>query len=237
MKTTITTYRTMQHELLCQYNNPAEGNIIEKDLAILFLDLRDYTGLLQAQPAREVVHMVKKLFGFFSNVINSFGGRVIDRAGDSLYAVFGLKTSVQTAVVEAFNASKMLFDALAYFNTNFAVARFNKPIEIGIGLHAGNVIIEEMQNEQGAYLSVMGLPVNIAARLQAETRVLDNDFIVSEHAYGMLDGAQRNDQHFESRSVNVHGVNNKQSIRLAGSAYHNSKLLNDELSYLLAIAG
>ncbi|RYY32919.1 MAG: adenylate/guanylate cyclase domain-containing protein [Sphingobacteriaceae bacterium] len=207
----------------------------EKELAILFLDLRDYTGLLQLHPAKEVIQMVKRLFGVFSQAVSSFKGKVIERAGDSLYAVFGLNSSLQEAANDAYRASKMLFDTLAYFNDNYARARYGRPLEMGIGMHAGEVIIEHYNDDT---LSVMGLPVNIAARLQAETKMLNNDLLISETAYQLLHTDHQSVQ-TEVRNVNLHGVNQKQQTRLAGKAYESNKQLHDtdDLHYLLAIAG
>jgi adenylate cyclase len=212
-----------------------DNGATEKELAILFLDLRDYTGLLQSHPAKEVIQMVKRLFGVFTQAVSNFKGRVIERAGDSLYAVFGLNTSLQEAANNAYRASKMLFDALAYFNDNYARTRYGRPLEMGIGMHAGEVIVEHYNDDN---LSVMGLPVNIAARLQAETKVLNNDLLISEIAYQLLHADHQSAQN-ETRNISLHGVNQQQPTRLAGKAYESNKRLHDpeDLHYLLAIAG
>lgn len=232
-----------KQQLLCNevkalsMNDAANEAVTEKELAILFLDLRNYTGLLQSQPAKEVVQVVKKLFGVFSNVINTYGGRVIDRAGDSLYAVFGLKDNIREAANQAFGAANMLFGVLDYFNDRFAFSRYGSPLEMGIGLHAGAAFIDQQQNEQGSYLSVMGLPVNIAARLQAETKILNNDFILSAEAYNLIDTRDGELIKTEQQQVRLPGVETWQAIWLAGKAYVNKKLTDNDMEYLLAIAG
>lgn len=229
------------NQLLCietqalSHPHPYDTSGAEKELAILFLDLRDYTGLLQSHPAKEVIQMVKRLFGVFTQAVSNFKGRVIERAGDSLYAVFGLNTSLQEAANNAYRASKVLFDALAYFNDNYARGRYGRPLEMGIGMHAGEVIVEHYNDDN---LSVMGLPVNIAARLQAETKALNNDLLISETAYQLLHADHQSAQ-TEVRNVNLHGVSQKQPTRLAGKTYESSRTLHDadDLHYLLAIAG
>lgn len=215
-------------------------SVTERELAILFLDLRNYTGLLQSQPAKEVIQVVKRLFGVFSKVISAYGGRVIDRAGDSLYAVFGLADNISEATNQAFRSVNMLFDTLRYFNDHFAIAQYGHPLEMGIGLHAGEVIIEQQQNEQGTYLSVMGLPVNIAARLQAETKTLNNDLILSAKAYNLIEPSTR--EGIKSKLLQIHlpGVKELQFIWLAGKAYVANtakRLTMHDMDYLLAIAG
>lgn len=209
----------------------------EQELAILFLDVRNFTGLMESQPAREVIQVVHNLFSTFNQVIKKFKGTVVEMAGDSLYAVFGLGTTIKEAANECLKAAKMMFETIKLFNDTFATLYYGKPLEIGVGIHTGNVVVGCFEFNSRQQLSIMGLPVNIASRLQAKTKELNNDLIVSEEAYRLL---QHTESGHEQRIVNLQGISAEHQIRLLGKPYFQYSSLPErelDLHYILAISG
>lgn len=207
----------------------------QQALAILFIDIRNFTGLMESQPAQTVIQVVRRLFTAFGQIVKSFKGKVVEIAGDSLYVVFGLQSDLRDAVNDAYQASRMFFQTVDLFNEAYAQPYYGYPLQIGVGLHAGDVFVGEFGLDGAAQLSVMGLPVNIASRLQAKTKDLDNDLIVSEEAYLLLDQSNT----FEQRSVALQGISGLQQVRLAGKPYQSKNVLANapEFDYLLAISG
>ncbi|TFF36724.1 adenylate/guanylate cyclase domain-containing protein [Mucilaginibacter psychrotolerans] len=209
----------------------------EKELAILFLDIRNFTGLMVSQPEQHIIQIVRRLFTAFNQIIKSFSGKVIETAGDSLYAVFGLQDGLPEAVNNAYLATKAMFRTVGLFNDSYAVDTENAPLEMGAGLHAGRVFIDEFSLEGTPQLAVMGLPVNITARLQAKTRELNNDLLISEYAYHFLNEPETT---AGVQTVTLQGIAQGQQIRLAGGPYYVPKALAEpdlHMSYLLAISG
>jgi adenylate cyclase len=209
----------------------------EKELAILFLDIRNFTGLMESQPGQTVIQVVRRLFTTFNQIVKKFEGKVVEVAGDSMYAVFGLQTELKESVNYAYQAAKMMFQTVGLFNDAYTEPYDGGPLEIGVGLHAGKVFVGEFGLDGAPQLSVMGLPVNIASRLQAKTRELNNDFLISEYAYQLL--ASNGDSSSYS-TVDLRGVSQRQQIRLAGKPYHNQRYLanqQQDFDYLLAISG
>ena len=202
----------------------------EQELAILFLDIRNFTGLMESQPGQTVIQIVRRLFTAFGQIVKKFEGRVVEIAGDSLYVVFGLQTELKSSVNNAYQATQVMFQTVNLFNEAYAEPYYGGPLEIGVGLHAGKVFVGEFGLDNAPQLSVMGLPVNIASRLQAKTRELDNDLIISEDAYQLL----TDEQVIGSRqTVQLQGIRQEQQVRLAGKPYSSSQ----NLDYLLAISG
>ena len=76
----------------------------------------------------------------------------------------------------------------------------------------------------------MGLPVNIASRIQAKTKELNNDFLLSEDAYQLLVDEEAVVRH---QTVQLQGIRNEQQVRLVGKPYS----MYDDVDYFLAIAG
>lgn len=202
----------------------------EQELAILFLDIRNFTGLMESQSGQTVIQVVRRLFTAFNQIVKKFEGKVVEMAGDSLYAVFGLETSLKEAVNYAYQATKVMFRTVDLFNEAYAEPYYGGPLEIGIGLHAGKVFVGEFGLDNAPQLSVMGLPVNIASRLQAKTKELDNDLIISEDAYQLLSDDRPISRH---HTVQLQGISHGQQVRLAGKPYDS----HQSIDYLLAISG
>ena len=209
----------------------------EKELAILFLDIRNFTGLMESQPGQVVINVVRRLFTAFNQIVKNLQGKVVEIAGDNLYAVFGLQTNVREAANNAHLAAKAMFQTVGMFNEAYAEPFYGGPLEIGVGIHAGKVLVGEFGLDGASNLSVMGLPVNIAARLQAKTKELNNDLLISEEVYQLLDTDAGD---FGSQTVNLQGISHGQQVRLAGKPYQANHYLNapgQNFDYLLAISG
>ena len=113
------------------------------ELAVQFLDILDFTGLMESQPEQMVIQVVRRLFTAFNQIVKKFEGKVVEIAGDSLYAVFGLQTGISDAVNNAYQAAKGMFQAINLFNEAYAEPYYGRPLEIGVGLHAGKVFVGE----------------------------------------------------------------------------------------------
>jgi adenylate cyclase len=155
----------------------------EKELALFFLDIRNFTPLMETSLPFDVIHIISRLYLLFEKVIKSFKGEIIETAGDGLYAVFGFDTTLQDAATNAFHAATNVFKELRNFNKDYLAPYFSHSVEVGIGIHAGKVIMGSIEINKTNQLKVMGLPVNIASRLQSATRELNNNFIVSAYCY------------------------------------------------------
>jgi adenylate cyclase len=211
-------------------NPPLSRPDQERELAILFLDIRNFTGLMESQPGQTVINIVRRLFTAFNQIAKKFEGKVVEIAGDSMYVVFGLQTELKASVNNAYNAAKVMFQTVNLFNDAYAEPYHGWPLEIGVGLHAGKVFVGEFGLDNAPQLSVMGLPVNIASRLQAKTKELNNDMIISEEAYQLITDDKVIARH---QTVQLQGISTGQQIRMAGKPY----CTRQNLDYLLAISG
>jgi adenylate cyclase len=160
----------------------------EQELALFFLDIREFTPFMETYLPFDVIHIMRRLFTLFRKSIEEQGGSIVETAGDGLYAVFGLASEkdLPGAVQSAVRAGTCILDRLEEFNAAYLERHFNHRFEVGIGIHAGRVIVGNVGIGVNNNLTVMGLPVVIAARLQAATRRLDNSMLVSEEAGRLL---------------------------------------------------
>src|SRR5207302_7066278 len=104
------------------------------------------------------------------------------------------KMHISQAAEAAANAAFAILNELDDFNENYFKPYFNLHFNVGIGLHTGKVIVGNIGLGIHNNLTVMGLPVNIASRLQNATKQLNNSFIISDEAYKHLTNAPKNAQ-------------------------------------------
>ncbi|MBC7922157.1 MAG: adenylate/guanylate cyclase domain-containing protein [Ferruginibacter sp.] len=158
----------------------------QHQLALFFLDIRDFTPFIASRSVLEVMHLLQQLFAIFRPAIQAHQGRIIETAGDGLYAVFGLEDTFEKAPSSALRAGLAILEGLAQANEAFFGPCFNHHFQVGIGLHVGQVIVGQLGLGVNNNPTVMGYPVNVASRLQAATKRLNNSFIVSEEAFKLL---------------------------------------------------
>ncbi|RNI26868.1 adenylate/guanylate cyclase domain-containing protein [Rufibacter latericius] len=185
-------------------------------MALFFIDIRNFTPFMETNLPFDVIHIMRRVFTLFRNAIEQYEGRIIDTAGDGLYAVFGLNSRIKQATENAVLAGIKIQEDVKVFNNTYMKTYFDHAFEVGIGLHVGQVIYGNVGIGNNDSLSVMGFPVNVAARLQASTKDLNNSFVISETAFSLL----RNPP-YVAGSANIHlkGVSNTFQVRLIGKPF------------------
>jgi adenylate cyclase len=187
----------------------------ERDMALFFLDIRDFTHFMVNYLAFDVIHVMRRLFSLFRTCIERHNGQIIETAGDGFYAVFGFQTKMQQAANEACEAAFTIQKELKYFNDQYLIKHFLHSFDVGIGIHVGRVIIGNIGIGVNNNLTVMGLPVNIASRIQGVTKQLNNSILISADTYQLL--FQKPEGHYQD--VYLKGIRNKVRVYMLGHAY------------------
>lgn len=188
----------------------------ETEMALLFLDIRNFTPLVEAHLPQAVVHFVKKLFISFQNIIKSHHGRIVETSGDGFYAAFGFNRGIKDATNDAVQSGFSILQKLNDLNNTSFEKNLRRKIDVGIGVHAGKVATGTIRLGDENHLVVMGYPVNIASRLQAATKTLDNNFIVSSTVYKQLDSRPTSTT---VSDVTLKGTSDKFTLHLLGEPY------------------
>ena len=152
----------------------------EREVTVLFADLRGFTTFAEKLPPREVVTQLNRYLDRMSTAIESTGGVIDKFIGDEIMALFGAPVSSAESAHRAVQAALAMRTALAKLNTEF-VAEGLPPLAFGIGINSARVIAGNIGSTRRLNYSVIGDGVNLAARLQSLTRNADyaTDFIVS----------------------------------------------------------
>lgn len=188
----------------------------EKEMALFFLDIRNFTPLIEKHQAFDVIHIVKKLFSTFQNIIRIHHGQIIETSGDGFYAAFGFDRDVKEAVNSAVQAGMAILETLENLNVQSFEKNLGQRIDVGIGVHVGKVATGNLHLGSKDHFVVMGYPVNVASRLQAATKELNNNFIVSSEVFRMLKNPLPNR---EPVNLNLKGVSGLSELYLIGRSY------------------
>jgi adenylate cyclase len=161
-------------------NQPHSGR--ELYLVIMFVDMRGSTLLAEQKMPFDTVFLINRFIHAVSSAVVKAGGAPNQILGDGLLALFGLQTTAAEACRQATTACAIIADNVEKLNT-MLVHELPSPIQFGIGIHAGPVIIGNIGYEEYAAFTAIGDPVNVAARLQDLTKPLGCEVLMSEEVY------------------------------------------------------
>jgi adenylate cyclase len=192
--------------------NPGQG--VEREIAVLFADLRAFTRMAEGRLPYDVVFVLNQYFKAMGEAIERQGGRIDKFIGDGIMALYGLERGPEEACSQALSAAVAMSRALERLNRRLA-DDLREPLRIGIGLHVGPVILGHMGYGRAATLTAIGDTVNVASRLEALTKELEVELVVSSRlaeAAGVDLGA------FEERRIEIRGRRRPLRVRLVGDA-------------------
>lgn len=138
-----------------------------KQITVMFADLSGFTTLSETADAEDVRNLVNSCFERLGSIASRMGGYIDKFIGDELMVLFGAPRSLEDHASRALLAALEMRDALVVFNTEHAVLR-SRPLGMHFGINSGLVIAGGMGVEAKREYTVMGDPVNVAARLAAQ---------------------------------------------------------------------
>lgn len=140
----------------------------EKELALLFLDMRGFTARTTGQLPYDVVFLLNRFFDAIVPEITKQGGTVDKYLGDGFLALFETSDAASSAKA-ALRAIENVSRALADFNETL-VGEGQSPVAIGIGAHLGDVVLGEIGAAGNAPRTLIGDTVNTASRIEGVTK-------------------------------------------------------------------
>lgn len=151
----------------------------ERQVAVLFADLRGFARLSEAQLPYDVVFLLNRYFAAVGGAIEDVDGRIDKFIGDGVMAVFGVARPVEDSCRRALAAAANIADRIEHLNRDLA-AEHLEPLRIGMGIHAGPAIVGEMGYGEARSITAIGDTVNIASRLEALTKEFGCQLVVSD---------------------------------------------------------
>lgn len=156
------------------------GRADEDEVAILFTDIRGFTGLSERMTPQELMKFLNSYFLRMNDPIHQNGGFIDKFIGDAIMALFDHPGgNNKDKATDALNAAVDLRAALDIYNQHRSNSGY-PPVNIGVGIHFGPVIIGTVGSDDRMDTTVIGDSVNVAYRLEALAPKFNADVIVSE---------------------------------------------------------
>ncbi len=152
---------------------------VDVEVSVLFCDVRDFTSFADEASPQEVVASLNGLFEVIVPIIASHGGHVDKFEGDGLLAVFGAPEPFLDHADRAVRAACEIDGAV---NDRAEAGE----LRVGVGVNSGTVIAGAIGGAGRLNFSVIGGAVNVAARVEAATRDLDDPILITVDTWKRL---------------------------------------------------
>jgi len=159
----------------------------EKDLAILFTDIVNYTKFAEALPAYDVVHVLNRYYQTMNEIIVRHNGIISDVAGDGILALFGAIGDSKNSVLDAINTVRAMNSALTTFN-EYLNQMYDRSFGIRAGINFGKVIVGNFDTGMMSKISAIGDAVNLASRIETANKDFGTQLLISERANEKIKG-------------------------------------------------
>jgi class 3 adenylate cyclase len=137
-------------------------------VTILMSDLRGFTSLSEVKDPEEMVQLLNRYLERMSKVILAYDGVIDEFIGDAILAVFGVPETRDDDAERAVACGLAMQNALMELNEE-TVSEGYPPLEMGIGINTGTVIVGNIGSELRAKYGIVGSAVNEAARIESNT--------------------------------------------------------------------
>ncbi|MDP6689323.1 MAG: adenylate/guanylate cyclase domain-containing protein [Alphaproteobacteria bacterium] len=150
----------------------------EREIAVLFADLRSFTQFSESKLPYDVVFALNQYFRGMGQAVEAAGGHLDKFIGDGVMALFGVDTDMETGCRQALAAAAGMARALQHLNHQLR-HDLDAPLRMGIGIHAGPAIVGEMGYGAATTVTAIGDTVNTASRLEAMTKEFSVQAVIS----------------------------------------------------------
>jgi adenylate cyclase len=162
------------------------GRFVEA--TVMFSDIRGFTTLAEAQSPADTIELLNTYYTLMFEAISGQGGVVNQMVGDGLMAIFGAPLLLPRHAEQAVRAALEMIELIDLFNLDQAAS--GRPlIHIGIGIASGTVIAGYTGTQRRATYTCVGDTVNLAARLEAYTKVAGQSILIDESTRQSLSAA------------------------------------------------
>jgi class 3 adenylate cyclase len=168
------------------------GKLVEA--TAMFSDIRSFTAITEAQSPADTIELLNTYYTLMFDAISGHGGVVNQMVGDGLMAIFGAPVPRDDHREQAVRAALEMVELVGLFNREQAA--LEKPqIRIGVGIASGQVIAGFTGTQQRATYTCVGDTVNLAARLEAHTKIVGEPILIDEDTRaGLGEGLRAEEQ-------------------------------------------
>jgi class 3 adenylate cyclase/CHASE2 domain-containing sensor protein len=165
--------------------NLSAGISAKKDVCVLFSDIRGFTGISESLSPEEVTSLLTRYFDRMVDCVHRFDGTMDKFMGDGMMVLFGAPRSLSNPCESAVRCAADMVEQLRKLNAEFT-AEGLPPLEIGIGINYGKVVVGIIGSTERHNYSAIGDAVNVASRIEGLTKRLATPIVMTEQVRAQL---------------------------------------------------
>jgi adenylate cyclase len=181
-----------------------------RTVTLLLSDLRGFTALAKPLPPEKVVHLLNIYLERMCQIIEEYNGTIDKFIGDAILVIFGAPTRREDDPDRAVACAIAMQTAMQDINQQ--LRELNLPfIEMGIGIHTGEVVVGNIGSQKHAEYTVIGSEVNLVSRIESYT--VGGQVLISEATLNQVVSTLRVDA---ENIVNPKGFNQEITLYEVG---------------------
>ena len=154
----------------------------KKELSVLFSDIRSFTSLSEGMTPEDLVHLLNEYLTVMTDIVFKYEGTLDKYIGDALMAIYGAPLEQTDHPQRACASALEMMEGLKSLNEKW-IQEGKPPLDIGIGINTGMMMVGNMGSEQRFDYTVMGDAVNLGSRLEGANKSYQTHILISESTY------------------------------------------------------
>jgi adenylate cyclase len=163
--------RYLSRKIVDEILESPEGRRIggrRQTVTVLMSDLRGFSDLSDSRDPEEMVRILNRYLESMTQVIQEYDGVIDEFIGDAILTVFGIPEEKADDPIRAVACALAMQQTLADLNQSL-VADGLPPLEMGIGINTGPVVVGNLGSEARTKYGIVGAVVNVASRIESNT--------------------------------------------------------------------
>ncbi len=154
----------------------------KKDLSVLFSDIRSFTSISEGMTPEDLVHLLNEYLTVMTDIVFKYEGTLDKYIGDALMAIYGAPMDQPDHPGRACASALDMMDGLKALNEKW-IREGKMPLDIGIGINTGPMMVGNMGSDQRFDYTVMGDAVNLGSRLEGANKSYKTHILISGSTY------------------------------------------------------
>ncbi len=167
-----------------------------REATVFFTDVRNYTTLCEGKRPEEVVSILNELFAMMGKVIARHQGCIVDFIGDAVLAAFGAHKDNPNHAADAVATALEAQAELDRLNTAWQKRGIPR-LQIGVGIHSGEVLVGMVGSGQRTKFGVTGDTVNTGSRVEGLNKEFSTSILITRETVELLNGKFKVQSHGE----------------------------------------
>jgi len=174
--------RFVPEEVSQQYQRDPDALSVvgeEREISVLFCDVKDFSAVAQTLDSADLAQWLNLYFAHVSKIVVRYRGSIDKYMGDSVMAVWGAPVRSVTHAYDALCAALDIQKEVEELNAKYRELSFPE-LSMGIGICTGPAMVGPLGSEHRMDYTVIGDTVNVAQRLEGQTRKYEVPVIVGD---------------------------------------------------------